>query len=247
MYEPRLYRDGLNRDRFRYFAAGYLETDLWLGVDKNSYDDTMPTFVSDMVKRLRKQLNGYIERHPAFQSSMEPISATKTPPLVARRMIEAAREAGAGPMAAVAGAFSWYAATGLQRNYALNEIVVENGGDLYLDIQEPVNIAIHAGQSPLSGKLGLDVQPGESPLGVCTSSGTVGHSISYGKADAVMIACSDALLADAHATAWANRVQSADDIKPLLDEMATVPDIRAAAIIVDGKVGMSGRMEFRPL
>src|SRR5690606_22056825 len=98
------------------------------------------------------------------------------------------------------------------------EVIVENGGDIYLRMDRPVEIGLYAGaDSPFSGTLRLRVDPRGAGLGVCCSSGTVGHSLSFGKADAVVTVAADAALADAAATSLCNRIQTTDDIASILD------------------------------
>lgn len=102
----------------------------------------------------------------------------------------------------------------LRREYGVGEVVVENGGDIYADVRRPLDVALFAGTSPLSERVGLHLPAGTHPLGICTSSGTVGPSLSFGRADAVMIVCRDVLLADSFATAYANRIRSEADVGP---------------------------------
>ena len=117
------------------------------------------------------------------------------PPLL-RTMLSAARLAGVGPMASVAGAIAQAVGAALKPHSS--SIIVENGGDCYLDMDEETTVGIYAGpRSPFSGKIGIRLTADVFPLGICTSSGTVGHSLSFGKADAVTVTARDAALADA--------------------------------------------------
>ena len=110
---------------------------------------------------------------------------------------------------------------------------------------EDIDISVFAGHSPLSEKVGLHLEAAYAPLGVCTSSGTVGPSLSFGKADAVMIVCRDTLLADTYATAFANTVQTTDDINPCLDKIKATEDILAAIVIKDDKLGICGKFDLK--
>lgn len=107
-----------------------------------------------------------------------------------------------------------------------------------------MDIAVFAGASPLSERVGLRIRAEEGPVGICTSSGTVGPSLSLGKADAVMVVCRDAALADTYATAFANEIQSADDIPACLKRMKQKEDILAAIAIKEDKIGISGIFEL---
>ncbi len=148
-------------------------------------------------------------------------------------------------MAAVAGALA--ARVGRALAPLSPEIIVENGGDIYLKVAEPVTVALFAGKSPLSWRVGLKIDPALSPLGVCTSSGTVGHSLSFGRADAACVVAADAALADAAATALGNRVPDAAAIAPALKWAETVAGIRGAVVIVGDKLGAVGDLELTPL
>jgi hypothetical protein len=160
-------------------------------------------------------------------------------------MIAAAAATGVGPMAAVAGALA--ARVGRHLAPLSPEIIVENGGDIFLAISHPATVALYAGASPLSQRVGLHLDPASSPLGVCTSSGTVGHSLSFGQADAACVLAPNAALADAAATALGNRVRGPDTIAPALEWAAGLPEILGAVIIVGKKLGAWGRVELVPL
>ena len=121
--------------------------------------------------------------------------------------------AGTGPMSAVAGAIAEYICNDLLTEFSLQEVIIENGGDIFMKLTSPATISVYAGTSPLSEKISLVIKPEETPLSVCCSSGTVGHSLSFGIADACMIACRSGALADAYATAFCNEVKSKDMVR----------------------------------
>jgi len=148
-------------------------------------------------------------------------------------------------MAAVAGAIA--ARVGRALLDRSPEVIVENGGDIFLHLKRPATVAVYAGRSPLSQKLGLKIAPEEGGLGVCTSSGTVGHSLSFGVADAVCVVAPDPALADACATALGNRVADAAAIPQALEWIATISQVRGALIVVGKHLGVWGRLELVPL
>ena len=148
-------------------------------------------------------------------------------------------------MSAVAGAVALYIANALKRHFGVKEVIIENGGDIYADILEDIDVSVFAGASPLSEKVGLHINASQAPLGICTSSGTVGPSLSFGKADAVMIICKDVLLADSYATAFANFVRKAEDINPVLEKIGKIEDIISAVLIKDDKMGAVGKFELK--
>lgn len=149
-------------------------------------------------------------------------------------------------MAGVAGAIAQAVAIHLKP--LSSSLIVENGGDCYLDLDEAVHMGIYAGpDSPFSGRIAIRITPDRFPLGVCTSSGTVGHSLSFGKADAVTVLSRDAALADAAATALGNLVKTPRDIGAALDMAPTIPSVEGVLIMVKDKLGAWGNLEVIPL
>ena len=114
-------------------------------------------------------------------------------------MVKAGKNAGVGPMAAVAGAIAEHVGLGLLKS--TNHVIVENGGDIFIKTDAPLTVGIFAGKSSLSLRIGIRLSGGPKPMAVCTSSGTVGHSLSLGRADAVCVAADSCAIADAAATA----------------------------------------------
>ena len=152
-------------------------------------------------------------------------------------------------MAAVAGAIAEEVGRALQRAFSFREIVVENGGDLWLSVEEPITLSIYAGLSALSEKIGIVVAPELCPCGVATSSGTVGPSLSYGKADAALAVSRDAALADAWATALGNRCKSwcgaEEAVRTLVGPDR--PDLLGALVIMADKLAAAGAIRLAPL
>nr|MBP7176255.1 UPF0280 family protein [Thermoclostridium sp.] len=163
-------------------------------------------------------------------------------PEIICHMCRASQAAGVGPMAAIAGAFSMYVSYDLEP--LSGELVIENGGDLYLTGKKQRVVGIYAGNSPLSNKIGLELHPEQLPISICTSSGTVGHSLSFGLADAAVILAKDACLADAAATAIGNLVKTAADIEPALKKAQTIKGISGAMIIVGESMGAWGEVKL---
>ena len=245
MYEPRLYRNNQQNDRFSRFELSYLETDLWIAYSPAISENTLREFVIDTIISLRKNITEYKRNHPEFITSYSPLRVDPKAPLIIQKMLNAAILANVGPMAAVAGAFAEIIGQSLKREFSLNELILENGGDLYLYIHQPVLIRIHAGDSPLSDTIALKISPEYSPLGICTSSGKIGHSQSFGIADAVTIACKDSAEADAFATAFGNKIKTITDIDAVIAETQTIQSILSALVIVDDKIGIQGKFEIQ--
>ena len=86
--------------------------------------------------------------------------------------------------------------------------------------------------------------PAEKGLGVCTSSGTVSHSLSFGKADAALIISFDAALADAAATAAGNAVKNKDYIEKGINLAKSIDGVKGVLIIVGDKMGTWGEIKL---
>ncbi len=237
----------MNSDRFRFFSSVHKESDLLVGVSHQSYEPVMEAVCREEQLRLYGLLSAHIRSHPTFASSLNPILPKEEEGDLARELkilYSCGLATGTGPMSAVAGLFAQECGRSMGKNLSC-ELLVENGGDLYLRNQENLLVVIHAGDVALSGKLGLEIPAGE--WGICTSSGTLGHSFSKGKTDALTIVCHDTPLADAWATALANQVVSRDDIRPLLEKVEEIPEILACVVIVEGEVGIRGEFETKLL
>lgn len=154
------------------------------------------------LEEARHEIERYILIDPFFKTSFEPIQV-KTDSRIIRHMADAASAAIVGPMASVAGAVAHYA---LRKVIARGSrfCIIDNGGDIALCTDRQVRIGLFAGDSPLSGKYAFIIGPTKEVYGICTSSATVGHSISLGIADSVTIFSHDPVLADAFATAICN-------------------------------------------
>lgn len=237
MFQPRDYRLWVNTPELVAYTVKIKETDLYIRTTED-----LSAFAFQVVKEHREALERYISSHPFFAASFEPIAVEESAPLIVREMACAAVLAGVGPMAAVAGAMSQLVGQELSR--VSGEVIVENGGDNYLCSSKERVVAIYAGSSPLNGKVGLRFTPGDMPLGICTSSGTVGPSISLGKADAAVVVSPSAALADAAATAVGNAVKSADDIPAALEVARGIQGITGAVVIVGDKIGVWGKLEI---
>ena len=247
MYEPRLYRKIPENDRFSGIEVRYLETDLWIACNSNISVHLLRTFVLDAICSLRSDLQYYQQEHSEFYTSQIALPQDDHAPEILQKMLNAGYVANVGPMAAVAGAFAEEIGKRIKDEFSPGELIVENGGDIFLDIETPVIISIYAGNSSLSNKIAVKITPGDSPLGICTSSGKIGHSLSYGNADAVMIACKDTAEADAFATVFGNKIKSVDDIDFVIAETQAIQSILSALVIIDDKIGIQGKFDIQLL
>jgi len=240
MYENRFYRDSYRGDELAYFDVRVSETDLRVGAKRNLYD-----IAYGAAALYHAQIREYIRNDPYFLTSLVPVSPQAGAPEIVVKMCVAAAAAGVGPMAAVAGAIGEEVGRILLKHSP--EVIVENGGDIFLRSCHNRRIGIYAGKSPLSGRLALSVQPAASPRGICTSAGTVGHSLSFGRADAAVIIAGDTYLADAVATATGNRVKSQADINAAIEFAAGISGVTGVLIVIGDKLGAWGDVELAEL
>lgn len=240
MYQPRTYRQWVATDDLVTFSVMVEETDLLIRAKSDLSSQAL-----EIVRRCRAGLEDYIRKHPLFATTLEPLRVEDDAPAVVRDMALAAEAAGVGPMAAVAGAIASEVGTGLLQ--FSDEVIVENGGDIFVRSQQPRLVGVYAGASPLTGKIAFVIQPEDTPLGVCTSSGTVGHSLSFGLADAVTVFSPSTALADAAATAIGNRVRSTEDIPKAIEFAQRIPGISGVAIVKDEVLGLWGKITLTPL
>jgi ApbE superfamily uncharacterized protein (UPF0280 family) len=237
MYQPRTYRHWVRGNDLAAFEVTVKETDLYIRARSDLKQEAQ-----ELVLKYRRMLEEYIEGHPLFLTSLEPLAVEKdAPPLVAD-MAVAARKAGVGPMAAVAGAIA--EAVGKELIAFSPEVIVENGGDIYLSSLTKRTIGIYAGDSPLTGRVGLEIEGEETPLGVCTSSGTVGHSLSFGRADAVVVLSPLTALADAAATAIGNLILKPSDITAGIGFAQNIDGLKGVVIIKGEQVGAWGEIKL---
>jgi ApbE superfamily uncharacterized protein (UPF0280 family) len=197
--------------------------------------------VTAEVVRQRHVLEDYIRGHPEFHRSLTPVEARADAPEIARHMAWAAGLVGVGPMAAVAGAMAQWAAKAALAAGA-QEAIVDNGGDIYLRAVEPVVIALGTGTARLADRLAFRVEPQESPVAICSSSGTMGHSMSLGRCDLATVVAKDAALADAAATQAANLVRSPDDVDTAIEQIRSIEGILGVLIVKDDRIGLAGRL-----
>jgi ApbE superfamily uncharacterized protein (UPF0280 family) len=240
MMSVRDYRTRMANPRMTGFQVKIHETDLMILAHKD-----LSQVATAVVLQERRQLEHYIANHPGFLESLIPWPEDRLAPRLVKAMIQAGAQVNVGPMASVAGAIA--AAVGWELLQYSPEVIVENGGDIFLKISEPASVALFAGNSPLSMKVGLTIPAEQTPLGVCTSSGTVGHSLSLGRADAACVLAADTALADAAATALGNRVKTPGDISSALEWLAGTPGIWGGVVIAGEKLGAWGELNLRPL
>ncbi len=245
--KPEAYSDRVYRKLVTY--AGLVsttvrieETDLHILAERDVTEQA-----TDLILQYRAQLERYILKNPQFSASLDPLLQDKIAPPLIRDMLDAGVAAGVGPMAAVAGTIAEYVGKGLVAS-GFQEVMVENGGDIYLQRKTDCSIAIFAGESPLSYKVGVRIRSAQMPIGICTSSGTVGHSLSLGLADSVTVICKSTALADAAATRLGNEVGRTENAKAGIQNglavAGEIPGIIGVVVVCGELMGASGDVEL---
>ena len=237
LHEKRTYRNKVRARGMTSFRVTVKETDLWISADRDLKKET-----TDLVLECRAQLESYINIHPEFATSLTPGRQDPYAPSMIREMIDATRGLGVGPMASVAGAIAQYVGRGLMR--ITDQIIVENGGDIFLTARRPVTVSIFAGDSLLSEKFGLLISERQMPSGVCSSSARVGHSLSMGIADVVCLLSPSAALADGAATALGNRITAKKDIEKVAGWADEMEGITGGVVIVEDSMATWGDIEL---
>ena len=233
MPQERTYRNRLYHDGLISFRTIVKETDLFIQASMN-----LDKQAKESILQYRGHIESFIQDHPDFSASLVPLQMPRPLPNIVADMLDASHRSGVGPMAAVAGAIAAYVGHDLLQ--FSNEIIVENGGDIFIQTHQPITIAIFANQSPLSMHIGLKIDCCDGPMAVCTSSGTVGHSTSFGTADAVTVVSQSCPVADAAATAIANRVHQKADIQEAIDFGRNIKGVKGLVLIKNDKAGMWG-------
>jgi ApbE superfamily uncharacterized protein (UPF0280 family) len=235
--EERTYRLNHNSAGLIGFEVAYNETDLHVQAMNNCKGHAL-----ELIKKGRHYIETYARLNPGFLQSLSPLPEDPSAPDIVQEMLAAGRIAGTGPMAAVAGAIAKYVGEGILPEN--EEVIVENGGDIYICLKRSFVAGIYAGDSVFSKKVGMRIETKGSAVGLCTSSGSIGHSLSFGKADAVTVLAASPVLADAAATAACNMVRTSGDIKYVMDWIRAIQGVMDCVIILGDKLSAFGDLEL---
>jgi uncharacterized protein len=211
-------------------------------------------FLSDLAKAIeaaeksvlynRALLEEHIKRNPAFAYSLSPLDCEEGAARIVQLASEAAFAADVGPFAAVPGALADLAVETMESCGASTSLV-ENGGEIAADSKTPLNVGVYAGASPVSARIGFHLQSDDFPVGISTSSASVSHALTFGKADAAVAVADTAALSDASATAICNAVKGEDveaSVQAGLEAAKRIPNLRGALVVREGYVGSVGRL-----
>jgi ApbE superfamily uncharacterized protein (UPF0280 family) len=240
-YRERFYRDFSRSAGLKKFEVRVEETDLLVLAEKNLKKE-----IEKEVIRQRQIIKNYIRYHPEFYTSFSPVLCESEEEII-KLMCDSARMTETGPMASVAGAIAEI--VGRKMLSLSSQILIENGGDIFVKMDREFTVGIYAGKSsPLSFNLGIVFPATPQPLGIATSSGTVGHSFSYGKADAVTVISYSAALADGAATYFGNLItEEKIEKEKIEEELKRFPFVEGLLIIKGKEMFLWGKIELKIL
>ncbi len=236
-YSERFYRTDNKTERWNSFIIRNETTDLFI----RSAED-LSAIGLKIIEKLRNDIRVHINRQLEFQTSYSPVERLDNTPEIVQLMYHASERTNTGPFASVAGAIAQM--TGFELMNYTNEIIVENGGDIWMSLTEPAVVQVHSDNAEFDGKTRLLISPEDTPCGICTTSGKVGPSFSFGKADSVTIIGDCAATADAAATLAGNIVKDEDDITKALNHATAVNSVTGAVIIIKNKMGIQGSVKL---
>ena len=242
-YDERFYRRWMKGGAhgLQHFKVQLRQSDLLILAGQVMEDEAMSA-----LAQVRAEIEQYIRAHETFAAALTPLEVEADSPAVVRGMADAAARFGVGPMAAVAGAVAEHVGRALLPG--AGDVIVENGGDVFACTPglEALTFRLYAGEeSPFADRVDFRVDARQG-LGVCTSSGVVGPSLSLGRADAVVAMARDTALADAAATALANQVQAPADVDRVVDRVRSEGVLDGVIACKGDRLGVFGDLELIP-
>jgi hypothetical protein len=235
MFEPRTYRKFMTASGLETFEVQVEEVNLQIAAERDLSGAALSA-----IHRIRNILEQFIERHPDFETRLDPYDELDWNwPHEIQAMIRAGRAGGTGPMATLGGCIAEYVGEALLPES--EQVVVENGGDVFIASNIVRTLAIYAGEeNPHSMRKGVRIRPEHTPMGICTSSSVVGGHLSLGETDASVVLARDALLADAIVTTMGDRVGRREDIGPALDWACSVEGVLGAVVVLGDQFDSKG-------
>jgi hypothetical protein len=238
-FQRRFYRDWVKDKKLRLLQVMDKETDIRITTDKV----VDKIFAGEIIRQYRWDIERYINKDHRFLTALKPIVVEIDAPLIIKTMAEESKKANVGPMATVSGTISELLGKELLKK-GYKDVIIENGGDIFLKTRKPRLVGIYSGRSKLWNSLCIKIKPKDTPMGICTSSGTIGHSLSFGLADSVVVLSKSTSLADAVATATCNRIKIKQDLHKALDFARQIKGVLGIVIILKNNLVSWGKVEF---
>lgn len=200
-------------------------------------DDGMSEVVRDAVLESWFILESKIGEDPFFGITYDPYPVMARDHEMIRRMCSASEAAGVGPMAGVAGAVAENVARKLMEGGS-SVAIVENGGDIAFYSEEPVSVGIFA-DHPVFRDVAFSIGS-DHIIGICSSSRTVGPSVSFGNSSISTVFSDDVILADCCATALGNKVTDVDSLQGSVEAIGSIEGVTGCMACCDDKVAFFG-------
>ncbi len=202
-------------------------------------DPSLNSKMLETLHNLRADIKAWIALHPQFRTSLTPLKLEVQAPEIIKRMYLGAQKAKVGPFAAVAGTIAQM----LAKAHVCPNLIVENGGDIYMYSEKDRVVALLADPKS-SASIGLRFTVKDFPLALCASSATIGHSLSFGQGELAVVHSKDAALADAMATALGNKLKNANAVQSALDFGKNIQGIEGIFLQCGESIGIWGNMEL---
>jgi ApbE superfamily uncharacterized protein (UPF0280 family) len=243
LFAPSLF---INKDSYRILVDSrskfswkvkYKYSDLLIVSDKDISLRILPVLF-DFYTIIEK----FSESHPSFTKTFNPYIPDNDFPNIIKKMCDESAVFNVGPMASVAGAVCEYLASELARDNPY--LAIENGGDIYIKSSKDITAGLFVKNRYFKDNLKIKIRKKILPCGIASSSGTLGHSLSLGKADLASAVCRSAILADSAATAACNMINTKDDIEKVINHFKDFKEIEGLVLIKDDKIGLYGNIEL---
>ncbi|MFV0376233.1 MAG: UPF0280 family protein [Mangrovibacterium sp.] len=249
LFEAKTYRNWVPAGRFRSFEIQSGDINLWVAVGVEVFQPEMEMIAKDKLNEQLAGLDTYLAEDVFFRKSLKPHAVPVSAPALVQTMAKAGDLAAVGPMAARAAALCELVALELLNKFQVEgmELITECGGDLFLKLNEAITLPLLAGEADISGLMGIEILPEQTPLAVASGSGSKGKPISHGKADAVLVVAKQGAVAGAFAVGLGNLIKSPADVDKVLKRTEVIPEIEGAILILDDQIGLRGDFELTML
>ena len=234
-----IYRNKISAEGRYSFRVDYKYSGLYMMCDRDIGSE-----LEEAISSFYRDIEMIIAGQPDFEKSLVPIKAGKDLPRIIKEMCDAGEVFSVGPMASVAGALCDHLAKSLMGRCGF--LMIENGGDVYIKSSDPLEVGIFTKNIYFRDRLTLLVEAGQTPCGICSSSGSFGHSLSLGKSDLVTVLSRTATIADAAATSIANTINSEEDIDEAITRFSQYKEVDGLIIIKNKRIGLWGKLQLAP-
>lgn len=232
MYEERFYRNQIF-SKFK-LEVSFKESDLLICTDKR-IDRGL---AENVLIKYYRQIEEYVKANPSFLNSLFPLEINMGAPEIVKRMGEVSHLTGIGPFSSVAGAVAFYVGKDLLP--FCEEIVIENGGDIFLRINEDKRLGVYLGDRFKIKNVTLKIKKRNCPFGIASSSSVIGHSLNFGRADLVTVIAKNVIIADGFATSLSNRIKKIKDINEIFKEAKDISEIEGLFVAFEDKLFLWG-------